>query len=76
MDISFQSTTTPSTQPLMTVKRLCEIWPDICRRGGVRSQIFHADKNGLAKSGAIIRNGRRVLIDPERYLDWLRAGAR
>jgi hypothetical protein len=41
--------------------------------GGVRSQIFNEDKNGLKKSGAIIRNGRKVLINEPKYFAWLEA---
>ncbi len=44
--------------------------------GGLRYRIFHADSNGLAESGAIIRNGRRVLIDEQRFFDWLRTSQR
>ena len=39
--------------------------------GTLRHQIFHESTNGLAKSGAIIRNGRRVLIREDRYFAWL-----
>ena len=39
--------------------------------GGLRFQIFNAKENGLAASGAIVRIGRRVLIDEKRYLDWI-----
>ena len=35
--------------------------------GSVRWDIFNADKNGLSKCGAIVRKGRRVYIDPEKY---------
>jgi hypothetical protein len=31
--------------------------------------------NGLAASGAIIRRGRKVLIDVDRYAAWLSGGA-
>lgn len=33
----------------------------------------HLESNGLAESGAILRNGRRILIDPERFDAWLRS---
>jgi hypothetical protein len=39
----------------------------------LRWQIFHADKNGLAKAGAIIRWNGRVYIDDERYVAHMRA---
>lgn len=41
--------------------------------GGVRHNIFHAKSNGLEKSGALIRNGRRILIDEEKFFEWLRS---
>jgi len=42
--------------------------------GGLRHRIFHAETNGMLKAGVIVRNGRRVLIDEERFFDWLRSG--
>jgi len=42
-------------------------------QGGLRHRIFHADSNGLEKSGALVRNGRRVLIDEEQWFAWLRS---
>ena len=42
--------------------------------GGLRHRIFHAETNGLSQSGALVRNGRRVLIDEERWFDWLQSG--
>ena len=50
--------------------------------GAIRCNVFKADNrlnsrgetlqgNGLAAHGAIIRRGRRVLIDLERYGNWL-----
>jgi|SaaInlStandDraft_6_1057023.scaffolds.fasta_scaffold504795_1 hypothetical protein len=39
--------------------------------GGLRFQIFNANENGLEKSGAIVRIGRRVLINEEKYFAWI-----
>ena len=39
--------------------------------GGIRSLIFNENSNGLAKSGAIIRIGRKVLIDNEKFFAWV-----
>jgi hypothetical protein len=44
--------------------------------GGLRHRIFNADKNGLEQSGALIRNGRRILIDEEKFFVWLTGGAK
>lgn len=58
---------------LSTVKQFCERHPAFTE-GGMRHLIFHASSNGLGKSGAIVRNGRRILIDEEQFFDWLRKG--
>jgi len=39
--------------------------------GGLRWQIFNEDKNGLRASGAIMRVGRKVLINVDLYFDWI-----
>ena len=39
--------------------------------GGIRSLIFNEHQNGLAKSGAIIRIGRKVLIDEVKFFAWV-----
>ena len=39
--------------------------------GGLRWQIFCSEKNGLKESGAIIRLGRKVLIDVKKYFQWV-----
>ncbi|OAI12636.1 hypothetical protein A1507_18810 [Methylomonas koyamae] len=38
--------------------------------GAIRWQLFNSASNGLKESGAIIRNGRRILIDVENYFAW------
>jgi len=55
-----------------TVKQFCERHPAF-NLGGVRHNIFHEKTNGLAKSGAIVRNGRRILINEEKFFNWLDA---
>ena len=46
-------------------------WPSVAGR---RNLIVKADKNGF--DTVIIRIGRRVLIDEQRFLDWARAGVK
>ena len=41
--------------------------------GGLRSLIFNEHTNGLAKSGAIVRIGRKVLIDEAKFFAWIEA---
>jgi len=53
-----------------TVKQFCERHPAFTE-GGIRHNIFHEETNGLKESGAIVRNGRRVLINEEKFFAWL-----
>jgi hypothetical protein len=41
--------------------------------GGLRSLIFNEDTNGLAKCGAIVRIGRKVLIDEAKFFEWVQS---
>lgn len=42
-------------------------------KGGLRSLIFNEEHNGLTKAGAIVRIGRKVLIDEEKFFGWVKA---
>jgi hypothetical protein len=53
-----------------TIKQFCERHPAFTE-GGIRHNIFHEKTNGLKKSGAIVRNGRRVLINEQKFFAWL-----
>ncbi|MDP1667086.1 MAG: hypothetical protein Q8L79_18430 [Methylobacter sp.] len=39
--------------------------------GGLRALIFNEHTNGLAKSGAVVRIGRKVLIDESKFFTWV-----
>jgi hypothetical protein len=56
---------------LLTVKQFSDKHPAF-PEGGLRHRIFYAKENGLSVSGALVRNGRRVLIDEEVFFDWLK----
>ena len=56
---------------LATVRTLAQKYPDVITEGGLRWEIFNEGSNGLKESGAIIRRGRKVLIDTDRYFEWL-----
>lgn len=45
-------------------------------KGGLRFQIFNAETNGLGASGAIVRMGRKILIDEQKYFAWIQAGVK
>jgi len=55
---------------LFTVKQFSEQNPAFSI-GGLRWQIFNEKNNGLYEAGAIIRMGRKVLIDSDRYFKWI-----
>lgn len=55
---------------LKTVKQFAQDNPAF-PVGGVRWQIFNKHRNGLAESRAILRIGRKLLIDESRYLSWV-----
>lgn len=40
-------------------------------KGGLRALIFNENSNELAKSGAIVRLGRKVLIDETKFFAWV-----
>ena len=70
---NYQFVPTATANPsriLLTVRQFCNRNPFITE-GGLRFQIFNRQTNGLEKSGAIIRLGRKVLIDEPRYFDWI-----
>ena len=39
--------------------------------GGIRALIFNENTNGLAKSGAVVRIGRKGLIDETKFFAWI-----
>ena len=65
-------TETPAT-PLFTVRQFANKNPFVSE-GGLRYQIFNAETNGLAESGAIVRIGRKVLINSPKYFKWIYDG--
>ena len=41
--------------------------------GGMRSWIFNENSNGLSKSGAIVRIGRKIIINNPKFFKWVRS---
>jgi hypothetical protein len=41
------------------------------KNGGIRALIFNENNNGLASSGALIRIGRKILIDEAKFFSWI-----
>jgi hypothetical protein len=59
-----------SLKNLLTVYQFVEKYPAF-KLGGVRALIFNEHSNGLAESGAIVRIGRKVLLDDVKFPDWI-----
>lgn len=65
--------TTPLPPPrriVLTVAQLAERQPGLSV-GSIRWDLFNRTTNGLAESGALMMRGRRILIDPDKYLEWM-----
>ncbi|MEW8506892.1 MAG: hypothetical protein AB2598_09295 [Candidatus Thiodiazotropha sp.] len=56
--------------PHRTIKQFVKDHPAFTE-GGIRYEIFNCEINGLRESGAILRNGRKLLIHVPRYFRWL-----
>jgi hypothetical protein len=57
---------------LRTVRQFAEEH-DGFREPSLRWLIFKAKENGLERAGAIVRVGRKVLIDEDRFFAWIDA---
>ena len=55
---------------LFTIQQFCDVHRAFTP-GGMRWQIFNENTNGLSDAGAIVRVGRRVYIDEEKYFSWI-----
>ncbi len=53
-----------------TVNQFIERYPAFTK-GGMRYYLFNSKFNGLDKSGAIKRVGRKILIDVEKFFQWI-----
>ena len=53
-----------------TIKQFCERNPAFTQ-GGIRHNIFFEETNGLKESGAIVRNGGRILIHEIKFFAWI-----
>ena len=59
-----------SQQSLLNVNQFTERHPAFTV-GALRWMIFNAQSNDLQKSGALICLGKRVLIDEEKFFQWV-----
>lgn len=77
------SSTNLNYPQLLTVKDFCAKHPAFSE-GGIRHLIFYSSDrytaageeipgNGLGQTGAIVRIGRRVLIDENQFFCWIKS---
>lgn len=64
-----------ATPTLLTVNQFADQQPAFTR-SSLRGLIFNETTNGLAKAGAIVRVGRKVLISEQKFFAWIEAGAK
>jgi hypothetical protein len=56
---------------LLAVKPFQTKHSDAFTTGGLRALIFNEENNGLKESGAILRIGRKVLINEDKFFGWV-----
>ncbi len=56
---------------LTTPRGLARRYPDIYTEPAIRWRIFNARSNGLEAAGAIIRDGRKIIIDEDKWFSAL-----
>ncbi len=61
------------SSPLVRLAKFPEAYPAMgLTTAALRWQIFNEENNGLREAGAVLRVGRAVYLDPQRYFDWVR----
>jgi len=63
------------TTTLLNVPQLAQRQPALTV-GGIRGWIFNEETNGLKESGAIIRIGKKLMINEEKFLAWIEGAAK
>lgn len=58
------------SRTLLRIRQLAEKQPGLSE-GSLRWLVFKSKENGLADSGALLRNGRTILIDEGKFFSWL-----
>jgi len=59
-----------SNPNLKSVSQFCEAFPAFST-GSIRNILFYEEKNGLASAGAVKRLGAKILIDCDKFFQWL-----
>lgn len=67
-----EATSGSTSYELKTITQFCQEHQAFTP-GGLRWMIFNEERNGLKDSGAIVRIGRRVLIDRPKFFGWVQS---
>ena len=67
--------TTSLLSNLTSVKQFVRKYP-VFTNGGIRQLIFNEHTNGLSRAGAVVPVGRKVLIDEENFIAWIKLNNR
>lgn len=59
-----------SERTLLTIHQFHDKHPCF-PEGGLRWLVFNEEENGMAEAEVIVRIGRKVLLDEERFFSWL-----
>ena len=59
-----------TTPTYVTVNQFVKSQPAFTN-GGLRNLIFKEQTNGLRTSGAVVRVGRKILIDLDKFFIWI-----
>ncbi len=70
MDDTFSQGGCVARPTLLTVKQFCQQNPAFTN-GGLRWMLFHREENGLER--AVVKVGRRVLINVDEFFRWIDA---
>lgn len=57
---------------LSTIKQFVESNPAFAE-GGIRAMLFYKGE-AAEQAGAVVRFGRKILIDEEKFIEWVRVG--
>ena len=64
-----------TTPTFLSINQLAQRHPALTV-GGLRHWIFNEEKNGLKDSGAIIRIGKKLVINEGKFIAWIEGGAK
>lgn len=59
---------------ILSVSQTAENIPGLSE-SAIRWHLFNRETNGLSRSGAVLQLGRRILIDQQIFIEWIKGHA-